>query len=207
MSETPSLKELFGDAVDEALDGVLGCAPGYVLSYDKATQTCEVQPALMRGREVDGERVVEAVPPHKDVPVVFPGAGEASLTFPIRRGALVLLVYCSGSLDRWKHSDGKALDPGDDRRHDASDVFAIAGVRTMKRPLPASAVSDSDVVVSSPGLIICGGSEPLVTRAEFLAHGHPVVATGAVSPTAGPVAGLAPAGSAGTFPGTQKLRG
>jgi phage baseplate assembly protein V len=71
---------------------------------------------------------------------------------------------------------------------------------------------DGDIEVTpAPGRVVFvrtegGDAEPIVKRSEFLAHGHPVVATGAVSPTAGPVTGVAPAGLSATFPGTTVLK-
>lgn len=71
---------------------------------------------------------------------------------------------------------------------------------------------DGDILVrAAPGRDVfvddgSGSTEPVVKRSEFLSHGHPIIATGAVSPCAGPVAGAAPAGSAVTFPGTDTLK-
>jgi hypothetical protein len=67
------------------------------------------------------------------------------------------------------------------------------------------------VIARGPGTQVLihdgsGGAEELVKRSEFLGHGHPVIATGATSPTAGPVACVAPEGSAALFPGTEVLK-
>lgn len=51
-----------------------------------------------------------------------------------------------------------------------------------------------------------GGASELVKRSEFLSHGHPIIATGATTPCAGPVTGAAPAGSSSLFPGTTVLK-
>jgi phage baseplate assembly protein V len=71
---------------------------------------------------------------------------------------------------------------------------------------------DGDILVrAAPGRDVLvddgsGSTEPVVKRSEFLSHGHVIVATGAVSPCAGPVAGAAPAGSAALLPGTDAFK-
>jgi hypothetical protein len=67
------------------------------------------------------------------------------------------------------------------------------------------------IVIARPNATVLihdgsGGAEELVKRSEFLSHGHPIVATGATSPTTGPVTALEPHGSAATFPGTLVLK-
>lgn len=73
---------------------------------------------------------------------------------------------------------------------------------TKDGDIRARAAPGRDVLIDDGG----GSTEPVVKRSEFLSHGHAIVATGAVSPCAGPVAGALPAGSSTTFPGTATLQ-
>lgn len=88
-----------------------------------------------------------------------------------------------------------------DLADDETAIFNSTGARIHL-------LADGSVVVrAAPGRTVSvddgAGAEPLVTRAEFLSHGHPTAGTGAVSP---PIIAPAP-GSAVTFPGTVVLKG
>lgn len=121
--------------MDQRLTGVFTAMPGRVESYDAAKQSCDVQPLVQNGYiNEEGERVAERLPVVPGIPVVFPGSGAWSFTFPISRGDTVLLVFANCSLDQWLERDGE-VDPIDDRRHHLSDAFAIPGLRSFRNPL------------------------------------------------------------------------
>jgi hypothetical protein len=61
------------------------------------------------------------------VPVIFPRAGEASLTFPVSPGDACLLLFIERSTDLWK-SVGGIVAPNDPRKFDLSDAVAIMGL-------------------------------------------------------------------------------
>ena len=104
--------------------------PGIVQSFKAARRTAVVQPALAQLRIRSGENVPLAV--LQDVPVLFPGGGGFSLTFPVAAGDECLLVFCCRALDAWYASGGVQPAPFA-RMHDLSDAVAIVGLRSQSR--------------------------------------------------------------------------
>ena len=74
-----------------------------------------------------------------DVPLVFPSAGGGVLSFPIKVGDTVLLVYSMRSLDEWTNSDGTTQTPIDARHFNKSDAIAIPGLYTNTAHLSPNA--------------------------------------------------------------------
>lgn len=183
--------------------------PARVERYDASTQTADVKPLLKDAFvEEDGTRAIESLPVVTNVPVVFPGAGGFRLTFPVRAGDTVLLVFADRSLDAWLAQGGEAS-PSDDRRHNLSDAVAIPGLHPNNAPW--SGAEEGVVTLGSDA-----GAAEFVATADrvlarlnsiatiFNAHVHTGVQTGAgtsaVSPT--PITGLtAPASD------TVKIKG
>jgi len=120
--------------------------PGIVQSFDAAKMTCRVLPTINgRARNPDGTYRSVAMPTLLDCPVMFPGGGGATLTFPVKAGDECLVVFSSRCIDAW-WSSGKALDPPEYRMHNLSDGFALVGVRSQPR---AFAVNTSKVELRS----------------------------------------------------------
>lgn len=124
--------------IDAALKDLHVCLPGIVQSFDPATQTAVVQPALQRLFIGDG---FKNLPPLVDVPVVFPaggGNGAASsfiLTFPVAAKDEVLLHFSERAIDFWHEKGGVQL-PAEYRLHDLSDAFAQLGISSKPRVVP-----------------------------------------------------------------------
>lgn len=122
------MKNTLADAVNQAIENRLASVhtalPGNVTEYDATTQLASVQPLIMR-RYPDG--TAENYPLITNVPVVFPSGGGGMLSFPIRQGDPVLLLFSEKSLDVWL-SKGGVVDPLDRRKFDLSDGIAIPGL-------------------------------------------------------------------------------
>lgn len=121
--------------------------PGIVLSFNPAAMTCEIQPAmqaLVTSSELVGKWVT--LPPLVDCPVVFPGGGGFTLTFPVKPGDECLVVFASRCIDSWWQQGGSPQ-PAEIRFNDLSDGFVIVGPRSQPRVL--SGLSTSDVVLRS----------------------------------------------------------
>src|SRR5689334_16852899 len=87
--------------IDEAFTGLHVSAVGRVESYDATKQRASVQPMVKRGYlQEDGTRATELLPIINDVPVMFLGSGPYSITWPVAKGDIVLLVFTDHSLDR-----------------------------------------------------------------------------------------------------------
>lgn len=98
--------------------------PGQVIFYDYSTQKATIQPCLKKSY-LDG--TTQEMPILNNVPVIFPRAGGASLTFPVAPGDTCLLLFIERSTDLWK-SVGGVVAPNDPRKFDLSDAVAIMGL-------------------------------------------------------------------------------
>jgi len=136
-TRNPGLDDVINEALEEALSELYVALPGVVQAYDPAAQKASVQPvARVAHRDEDGKRVVQALPVVNGVPVVFPGGGGFSVTFPIQAGDTVLLIFSGASLDKWKAGaggtgGGGTIDPDFYSRHPIGDAIAIPGLRNF----------------------------------------------------------------------------
>lgn len=152
MSATPSIVDIIGRFIDGKVADINVAMPGIVVSYDAATQKADVKPSLQRGSlGDDGGRVSSSVAVISGVPVVFPGAGSYSITFPVAAGDCVLLVFSQRSLDRWV-SRGGEVDTEDDRLHDLSDAIAIPGLRSFNNATDQT--KPGTMVLSAPQITL-----------------------------------------------------
>ena len=120
-------RELF----DRLMKRINTAIPGVIQSFDPATQTCTVIPAIKPRVFLEGvTRDVDPIP-IRHVPVVFPfavGAGFA-LTLPVQAGDSCLLIFSQRCIDNWWQSG--CLQPAElggaisARHHDYNDALAI----------------------------------------------------------------------------------
>lgn len=150
LSEKPSLASLLALAQETRISGIRVSLPAKVVAYDKERQCIDAQP-LVDDRFADEQETMtsETLAPILDVPVVFKAGGGFYETFPIAVGDTVILQFCSSSIGRWK-ATGVGGDPGDSRRHHATDAVAFAGGRDFKHPLP-NIPDDAWMIFVPPG--------------------------------------------------------
>ncbi len=98
--------------------------PGAIVDYDYTKQKASIQP-LLNKLTPEGESL--AFPILQNVPVVFPRAGGASLTFPVNQGDTCLLLFIERSTDLWRTSGGQVT-PDDNRKFNLSDAVAVMGL-------------------------------------------------------------------------------
>ena len=132
-------------AIDGRLEGIHTSLPGRIESYDYKTQKASVKPLVKRVYR-DGR--TESLPVIDAVPVVFPRSGGASLTFPVKRGDGVLLVFAERALENWLTSGGEQ-EPGDPRRFDLTDAIAVPGLIPFTEG--SKAQNNSDVLLTYNG--------------------------------------------------------
>jgi len=126
---TPTLAALLNRFKAQAFADLRVSMPARVEKYEDATQLADVQPLLKDSYvDEDGERQIARLPVVTNVPVVFPGGGGMRITFPVRAGDTVLLVFSDCSIDSWLAQGGEAS-PEDERRHHLSDAVAIPGLQ------------------------------------------------------------------------------
>lgn len=115
--------------------------PGIVNTYDASKQTCTIKaaPQCLR-RNKDGTDTLVNIPLLVDCPVVFPGGGGFTLTFPIAAGDEALVIFASRCIDSWW--DTSAIAPQSEfRMHDLSDGFVLVGPRSRPKALSAASTS------------------------------------------------------------------
>jgi hypothetical protein len=117
----------------------------------------------------------------QDVPVVMPGAGGWSMTFPIQPGDECLVVFADTPLDVWFQNGGVNNNPISQRRHSLSDAVAIFGLRSKPRGLAGYSTSsaqlrnddgtvvidltDDQVTVTAPAVAVeCSGEVSVQAR-------------------------------------------
>lgn len=127
------------EATRAALDGrqaqIWTALPGIIQSFDPVACTVTVQPSIQGSVSTpDGSVSRVNLPVLPDVPVVFPHGGGFSLTYPIKEGDEVLVVFASRCMDAWWQSGGVQA-PAEERMHDLSDGFAIPGPWSQARRL------------------------------------------------------------------------
>jgi hypothetical protein len=128
---TPTLVEALRLFHESRLLDLHTACPGVVQSYNPTLQRADVQPVLQRMvRDESDTLVAETIPVIPNVPVMFPGSGANTLTWPLQRGDAVMLVFAEGSIDKWISGGGGdgAINPEDPRRHSLSDAVAYPGI-------------------------------------------------------------------------------
>ena len=135
-SDVETLRRVIEARVTEIQVGV----PSSVVSYDPSTGTCSAQPLVRRPLQ-DIDRVVfENLPILEDIPIVWPQGGGYAITFPIKKGDLVILVATTWNAHNAMNS-GEISDPNELKFQSVSSVFAHPGWRCDADPL-VSATSD-----------------------------------------------------------------
>lgn len=200
MSKTqkPNLATVIMAAQNARLRGVNIAMPASVISYDAPTQSCVLQPQVQENIiDETGARTTQRRPAIQGVPVMFPGSGPYSVTWPISPGDTVLMVCSSVSLDRWLALGGE-LDPIDDRRHHITDAVAIPGLRDFPHAISPAPPTNAMVINPGPNQLLLGGpsaSSPVALKSDLDAlktyldahtHGGVTVGSGATGPPAGP---------------------
>jgi len=112
--------------------------PGIVAAVNLTAQTLSVQPATLgRLSNADGTTSTIKLPLLVDVPICWPRGGGFALTFPIKVGDEVLVVFASRCIDSWWQSGGDNNTQSEFRMHDLSDGFAIPGPTSQPKKLSA----------------------------------------------------------------------
>jgi hypothetical protein len=173
------------------------CMPGQIEQYNSTTQKAEVKPLLKRAMK-DGTQL--AYPIISDVPVCFPSGNDASITFPLSKGTIVLLLFSEKSLNNWVVS-GNDSDTEQGRLHSLSDCIALPGIipfnavgKTTDSTAVEVSLKDQKIVIKADGSIELGIGDILnplqkvVTEAfvtAFNSHTHICAASGSPSSTPG----------------------
>lgn len=132
---TPSLNEVISRAIETRLLDVHTAMPGQIVSYNSSNQSCTVQLSIKKKYE-DGTLI--NIPQITNVPVVFPRAGKAFISMPLKAGDNVLVIFSERAMDLFLNLGG-IVDPKDPRKHHITDAIAIPGVYPFNNSIDASA--------------------------------------------------------------------
>lgn len=124
MTSPVSMTDAIRQSILYQLGNIHTALPASVISYDYSVQKASVQPLL---NKVWADGTVTPMPILENVPVIFPRAGGASLTFPVVNGDTCLLVFIERSTDLWRTQGGQ-VSPDDPRKFDLSDGVALMGL-------------------------------------------------------------------------------
>lgn len=155
-----SLQEMLIAAMAGNQSNIWTALPGIIQGFDRDAMTCTVQPSI-RARitqpaadtytsptmipDASGLFIWDQLPLLLDCPVVFPGGGGVTLTFPLAVGDECLVVFSSRCIDAWWQNGG-IQNTTAVRMHDLSDGFVLPGVRSQPRRFT---VSDSATEIRS----------------------------------------------------------
>jgi len=122
-------------ALDAQQAGIWTAMPAIVdaVDFDKQAITAQIAIECV-WEDAKGKRTYAPYPPLVDVPIVWPRAGGFALTFPIKKGDEVLIVFASRCIDSWWQNGGVQV-PAEIRFHDLSDGFAIPGPTSQPKKL------------------------------------------------------------------------
>lgn len=133
--------EVLQGAMDGRQAEIWTALPCIVETFDPVAMTLTAQPStLIQYRNPQGGLDLLQMPLLLDCPVMFPGGGGVTLTFPVRKGDECLVVFASRCIDSWWQSGGVQA-PSEFRMHDLSDGFAFVGVRSQPRRFTVGSVA------------------------------------------------------------------
>jgi hypothetical protein len=142
--------------------------PAKIVNYDYKTKKANVQPMVDK-KYTDG--TTEPMPILNNVPVIFPFAGGASITFPVNAGDYCLIICCERSIDNFL-ATGQQLPPTDPRKLDLSDGVAIMGLLPFTETSPAQNNSDFLINYANSYITIKQNGDVLIKTSGKVAIGN-----------------------------------
>lgn len=171
-SAPTSLADAVKAAIQYNLSNIHTAMPAQIVSYDFTTQKASVQPTVNK-QWTDGS--TSKMPIINEVPVIFPSAGGASVSFPVLAGDTCLLVVCERSITEWLLAGGLA-NPADPRKLDLTDAVCIPGLIPFNGTFP-NRDNNTDFIIEYAGssIIITQLGAIKINTATTLALGTPAV--------------------------------
>lgn len=167
--------------------------PGKVTRVDASKGLVDVKP-LLQSWKLDGAnaRIPVSIPVQCGVPLIYPGGGGLRITFPVKVGDTVQLVFNDRSMDRWKSLNDE-VDPMTETAHSLADAVAYPGLRSFKNPWLG--VDQAAVTIGTDGTSFVGAGLGPSIRTELdalwdavLTHIHTVATTGTATAQTGTAA-------------------
>lgn len=141
-TQTPDLAQVLRLVLRQHAESLWHAMPGYVDTYDAATQRADVRIAVHPYRSALEGETREELPVLPGVPVAHTSGGGFVVHAPLKAGDPVVVVFMSRELEAWKSSQaGQAVNALDNRLNHLSDAMCFPGGRP---PLSAVAGLDPD---------------------------------------------------------------
>jgi len=148
----PELNEVLRQVLDSWQNRMHTALPARVTQYFPDSQLVNVQPMVKNVIFLPtGDEIEESLPELLGIPLVFPRSSRYFLSFPVKPGAFVLVVFCERSIDRFLEK-GTESHPIDADMHGLSGAVAFPGLYPDGRALGEA---DADKMV----LGMDGGSQ------------------------------------------------
>ncbi len=125
--ERTRLDKAFEDIFDALITGKINTVKIGEVTQFHATKPPRVSVQIAMKRLYEGADEAVLIPILEDVPIVYPGAGDWWLTFPVVKGSNVVLLFNDRSLAEWLDRGG-LVEPMSTRKFSLSDAIAIAGI-------------------------------------------------------------------------------
>jgi hypothetical protein len=127
------------ETLRSAIEGMLlelwTSTPAIIQDFNPDDGTCSAQPAIKSlVRDQQGNTSWVDLPLLIKVPVWFPMAGNFAVTFPLKQGDEVLVIFAARCIDQWWLNGGVQIQSYL-RFHDLHDGFALPGIMSKPRVL------------------------------------------------------------------------
>jgi len=177
-----TLTDVLGNHTKSVLSSLYTVIPGIIEDYDATGPSATIKLSIRRVFS-DGSSL-PSVPIYK-VPVCFPRSQDAAISWPLRSGDSVLVLFSQRSLDDWANgSDDTA--PLDPRTFDINDAIALPGIFPFSQGKACDSINlciqfkDQKISIAPSGEINVGESgQFLITKGwldlVFTNHVHATV--------------------------------
>ena len=187
-SHNPTDEELHEQLMEDLLLGIHVAMPGRIQSYDAEHQVADIIVGLKHSYpnpDGSGEYLHENYPVLPAVPVLFPRGDDTFLSFPMKAGTCVQLLFNSSAIGIWRRStrvDDASMDGlqralqgvslvGDVGRHHLTHAVALLGLETYGRAIRHTQAANATVNDAEVRGIVLGYDSDEGTRALWKPDG------------------------------------
>lgn len=127
MSKTVGLTDVISKFIDDFSVGMYTAMPGVVETVHNGGQDLRVDVLPLFNTEFADGTIKEPVS-IDNIQIMMPGTLDSMVSFPIKKGTPVLLVFCQRDMSGFRHGNASTYTPEEDRRMSIQDAVAIPGI-------------------------------------------------------------------------------
>lgn len=150
MAATPTTRGAIQSLIDRRDRNFQTALVARVKSYDRDLQTAVLEPQLLEYYEPTQD--TQQLPDLDNVPVMFPGASDYSITWDLSPGDFVMVLCTKYSLDIWRQR-AELSDPGDSRKFGLSGATCYP-VRVNPDGAETDEVKADGMVIAAPKIYL-----------------------------------------------------